>query len=94
MEHTPGPWRVENREHALGELAIMSSNGWVACAATMNEGLVNAEANARLIAAAPEMLEALWLITCAYGASDGRNGNSGECWDKARQALKKARGEQ
>ena len=46
-------------------------------------------ANAKLVAAAPEMLDALWSLMVAYGATDGRNGNSGECWDKARAVLAK-----
>lgn len=30
---------------------------------------------------------ALQGLMVAYGAVDGRNGNSGECWDKAREAV-------
>lgn len=41
-------------------------------------------------AAADAMLEALKTLTKAYGASDGRNGNSGECWDCARRAIRLA----
>jgi len=60
-EHTPGPWRVEpGRETRVGaDIVIVSRNGLVAIACTIHEGAVNAEANARLIAAAPEMLAAL-----------------------------------
>lgn len=36
-----------------------------------------------------ELADALWSLMAAYGASDGRNGNSGECWDKARAVLSK-----
>lgn len=34
-----------------------------------------------------KMLEALRGLMIAYGATDGRNGNSGECWDDARAAI-------
>lgn len=40
--------------------------------------------------AAPDLLVALQSVTRAYGAADGRNGNSGECWDLARAAITKA----
>lgn len=46
----------------------------------------------RVQRAAPDMFDALWSLMCAYGSVDGRNGNSGECWDKARAAIAKARG--
>ena len=63
MNYTPGPWRTSSRAVAnsdIGaEIAVRSKNGLVAIACTINEGAVNAEANARLIAAAPELLEAL-----------------------------------
>lgn len=42
---------------------------------------------------APALLEALESLMIAYGASDGRNGNSGECWDKCRAAIALARGD-
>lgn len=36
------------------------------------------------------LLAALDGLIRAYGASDGRNGNSGECWDAARAAIASA----
>jgi hypothetical protein len=33
------------------------------------------------------LLDALQGLLVAYGATDGRNGNSGECWDRARKAV-------
>ena len=59
--HTPGPWRIESMKHVLG-LAIWSGTPHgadefrVAGVAEMRGA---AEANARLIAAAPDLLEAL-----------------------------------
>ena len=61
-KHTPGPWR---RDAACGGLAIESEKHG-------NIGLVNlaraSMADARLIAAAPELLEALHEIAKGEGA--------------------------
>jgi hypothetical protein len=54
-KHTPGPWEL--LEEMDGRHELMSSEGdWIA---TINTFSVVDEANARLIAAAPELLEAL-----------------------------------
>ncbi len=57
--HTPGPWAVERADDAycianVGNLVIMP------CGGKVKHG--NAEADARLIAAAPDLLEALELL--------------------------------
>lgn len=54
-KHTPGPWaEIEGAIYALGGKVAQPCDGW---------GAATEEANARLIASAPEMLEALkdWL---------------------------------
>jgi glutathionylspermidine synthase len=61
-EHTPGPWKVVNSK-ALGidmELSdhvfqVSDGQRWIA---NINKGLHSDEANARLIAAAPELFNA------------------------------------
>lgn len=65
MKHTPGPWiaeMVENGEGTLvyGRIKEKGSRHSLAFAGVY-EGH-NAEANARLIAAAPELLEACQLL--------------------------------
>ncbi len=53
--HTPGPWE-------LNDLSVESASEgkWIACAdSRMGNDLFEDQANARLIAAAPELLEAL-----------------------------------
>ena len=57
-KHTPGPWQVR---HADGLFAIASEDGWIGT--TDGDRDENAErANAHLIAAAPEMYQALLTI--------------------------------
>jgi hypothetical protein len=64
MSHTPGPWRTDRNDIHSGQISVVHhcvGNDWVevwspdATAADEKE----MEANARLIAAAPELLEAL-----------------------------------
>jgi len=58
MKHTPGPW--ETSSNASGELDICCPDAGDMIADL--SGCDNADANARLIAAAPELLEALRII--------------------------------
>lgn len=51
-EHTPGPWGLNNDY-------IGSMEGEIAQVISENVGILENEANARLIAAAPELLEAV-----------------------------------
>lgn len=67
MKHTPGPWRVVDGPGLCG-ISVVSNNFkswneppqhafWVHSTIYNDKGIMNAKANARLIAAAPEMLE-------------------------------------
>ena len=72
---TPGPWKVSpdnegfaiepaTRQRGCSYVAILESRG------TNDTGTM--ESNARLIAAAPELLDALrWFATCAEPEDDG-----------------------
>jgi len=60
-QHTPGPWRAKG--HCI-ETEEYSFN-WVASVQTSN--VPEWEANARLIAAAPELLEALQAVVALPG---------------------------
>ena len=55
MSHTPGPWR--RYRDKTGRVSKIEGRGRRVC--TFQPSDLNAEANASLIAAAPEMLEAL-----------------------------------
>lgn len=69
MNHTPGPWRVVARKNARGQdltPAVVGRRSWggnrewpVAVASAISQD--ETDANARLIAAAPQMLAALKL---------------------------------
>ena len=53
-KHTPGPWKTTHSE--VGGYRVSDSTGW-GVAVVLKD--TNDEANAHLIAAAPQMLEAL-----------------------------------
>jgi hypothetical protein len=69
-KHTPGPWHIGVRQ---AEQIVYDQKGWAVANATVYHGKEDREemrANARLMAAAPEMLEALY-----------RAGFALVCWD-------------
>lgn len=79
--YTPGPWHYEESTKTIRSIP---TNYWLA---TMDswDGAVNSEANARLIAAAPELLAALQrLMAYDFGDSAGAI--------QARAAIAKATG--
>ncbi|MHC3750731.1 hypothetical protein ACYKDZ_17825 [Stutzerimonas stutzeri] len=97
-KHTPGPWLVEGRTvYALNDDGYNRFSALVQDAHTPGDEL---EANARLIAAAPDLLEAAELaLEVAEGwihdQLDG-TGIAGEALgklDSVRAAIAKARGE-
>ena len=74
LEHTPGPWKVDNA-HISGcinaggkHVALANFNNSVAPETRVSENEHNA--NARLIAAAPEMLDALISIVKLHTLPD------------------------
>lgn len=63
-KHTPGPWTLDDRGYKY--IVSKSGNGYITRDVCRLDGSTMAalaqEANARLIAAAPELLEALELL--------------------------------
>ncbi len=57
-EHTPGPWKYTPTNTELVSHIIRSTDGWAVATVTPKDGDETAQ-NAQLIAAAPDMLEAL-----------------------------------
>lgn len=93
-KHTPGPWRTKREGFSTIYVEAPIGGGWVqeiaACGPT-NDGSAQQEANARLIAAAPEMLEALRNICDEQDAQQGYA--SLAAYDQARAIIAKATGD-
>ncbi len=90
--HTPGPWKAWQRDADKG------SNYWLIRTASEKTGLEDTlrgycgEANARLIAAAPDLLEALeGLLECI---SETRGKDATKAVAKALAVIAKAEGKQ
>ena len=82
VKFTPGPWRIEQ----YPSIHVRSCDGECVLA---HDYITDADAH--LIAAAPELYEALEEL---YDAIDSAVGLTPERLEKARQALRKARGEE
>lgn len=87
--HTPGPWRISQNvsRHVIGP-----KGGVVTCGELTWDGpgsTAIADANARLIAAAPELLEALRTLAVEEYRDDD-DPILGAARDKARAAIAKA----
>lgn len=81
-KHTPAPWHVANG------VQIRSERDQIAKVWMMRHG--EGQANAHLIAAAPDLLEALAEVVEWLELGD----HAGPMHSKARAAIAKARGEQ
>jgi hypothetical protein len=92
MSHTPGPWKI-GTPPPNGEQTIGNSQGLMVAVATTGFN-VPTLANAQLIAAAPELLEALEeLYHLIDDAHDGDRVFTFELAQKAKAAIAKARGQ-
>lgn len=85
-KHTPGPWKYESETKTI-RAAV--PNYWLA---SMNsfDGAVDNEANARLIAAAPELLVLMHEVE-EYLAATSANVND-PLWERVKEAIAKATG--
>jgi hypothetical protein len=90
MTHTPGPWIAENGKVKAGGFEYLPTHDGAA--------LTEWEANARLIAASPEMLAALkrilpWIpITSAAEGGASAGSENVRAADDVRAAIAKAEG--
>jgi hypothetical protein len=85
-KHTPGNWRTGEDDN--GSLLSVFANGEIVCDCDFPSDPERATANARLIAAAPELLAALQMMCSEWGDDQD--------WDGMRQAcavIAKAKGE-
>ena len=95
MTHTPGPWRIVRID---GELVGSIFRGKTRiCAGIIDDIKLHseAEANAHLIAAAPEMLEALEWLMEEFDRRElgGEAVFCGSDMSQVRTVIRKARGE-
>ena len=86
-KHTPGPWTIDGKN-----IKHYTDNGFTKVARVGDYMAArNDEANARLIAAAPELLEAA--IAYVQADKDGNNTRSRIAMKQLRAAIAKATGE-
>jgi hypothetical protein len=103
-KHTPGPWKLEHDELHYGSLSIVvageKSNKFPGYQMLVNvggfAGVDEQEANASLIASAPELLGALKEIVeladfaMRYANRDGAEYDVENCLKEARRVIAKA----
>ena len=87
MSHTPGPWDYDS--FALREEIMSENNPLIATVCSVHcKKPEEMRANARLIAAAPELLEALVELADQYQYNNGFD----EIYEAAMKVIAKARG--
>ena len=97
MEHTPGPWVIDHETRPAGVCVVYNTshpNGFVYIRGALGYWDADRDenmANARLIAAAPELLEALELMLDAFLDTEGSHGDREQAaTEAARAAIEKA----
>lgn len=107
-KYTDGPWDVQKAEDCMGRkldelvqwvVTAKDNDLWISTGPTWDiEHAEESMANARLIAAAPDLLDALEIAY--HRLEDMLNGNDRRAWSEAakslfkiRKAIAKARGE-
>ena len=91
--HTPGPWHLDAKHLSIGSADGLRSIANVAIpgeyGTSMPADVIAADANARLIAAAPEMLEALRLCAQFVGGAGLNDGIGNTLADGTVECLKR-----
>jgi hypothetical protein len=99
-QHTPGPWAVKHHEDTDTYSIYVAGRQWNSWTVAALGYSKEDEANARLIAAAPDLLEALQTMLIAFAPPNYEEMDESELetcfpeWTKARAAAAKATGEQ
>ena len=88
-KHTPGPWEVSGGTSDFDIMVEVDGLGWHEVAMS-----VDTEANARLIAAAPDLLEVVRMVVRSRDDADAAGDHYAELpthvTDAARAAIEKA----
>ena len=90
-KHTPGPWEIEGTPRRGWDIFSLGEERRYITSDPMRERAINYERDARLMAAAPELLEALEKVVSFVDAGEGTW--TVEEQQKARAAIAKAKGE-
>lgn len=89
LQHTPGPWEIVK----FGDAYEIRTDEYDVVTASLRK-VIRKESDARLIAAAPEMLEEL-IDFCRYrcsGCTGMTEGCSGECGSNVKTLIEKITG--
>jgi hypothetical protein len=89
-QHTPGPWRVHREGRKIGVLT--DSN--VIHISTIHTGPIREEADARLMAAAPDLLAALYASKMALLSCMHANVLVDTAFDQVNAAIARATGKE
>jgi hypothetical protein len=90
--HTPGPWRVGNlKTSEFGKCYVYGKDGVLTADCVSRKRGLECEANARLIAAAPSLLEALEALLDPFLSIDNPV-EMEATFAKARAAVSEAKG--
>ena len=91
--HTPGPWKTQTHI-SLDRLEIRDADGRriAVCAMDFPMSAKTHDANARLIASAPELLDALKRLCAKFGVDDDGWPRDGTVLREARAVIAKAEG--
>jgi len=94
VKFSPGPWSIDGSVNA-GNLDVINGEGRIAMiddSRSTGWNVPTINANARLIAAAPDLLAALREIHDAIAAGEGDFSPSGDWYREASAAIAKALG--
>jgi hypothetical protein len=90
-KHTDGPWTVERRLDEGYRVCVAGNMGEPIADVDEWYDAEQTEANARLLAAAPELLEALEAVMERYQGTDGCRASPCSACDEANAAKQSAR---
>jgi hypothetical protein len=89
-KHTPGPWAYQEQSDAYTHIVRGPDNLFICQLSQTTSSEI--EANTRLIAAAPELLQALQLVECVYRKNCVNEGEPSSVLDSMQAAIAKATG--
>lgn len=92
MSHTPGPWKVVDRWYVWTDDDVGCEVAKVCDENLDDDTLVQADADARLIAAAPELLHELQHLLSMWEEAIGWKPDYMDMADSARKVIAKATG--